>query len=236
VREQKQKQTQTQKQQEAGKSPDRPSGEVPAAAEEEKKKRRDSKQKKLYRPGALFGELVFITQKKWRHATVFALEPSSVVVFINSQLNKLIKVPNPSPLVGAELEDGVPGPAELPHAHLPRLLAREHIATAEDHRLLQTACTRLLIQRALGFLAGTVPDKGGGGAERGVSDKRGELHVPIDAEPAPGQRLAQTAGEENDGRDAEEQTRVLVLDDQLLPVRHPGEESMGGRRDLAAEK
>ncbi len=48
--------------------------------------------KNLYKPGALFGELTPITQKKWRHSTVFALEKTSLLVFNNYQISKIVKV------------------------------------------------------------------------------------------------------------------------------------------------
>ena len=49
------------------------------------------KKKKMLVPGSLFGELTQITGKKWKHATVFALESCSVIVF-SSQINKILKV------------------------------------------------------------------------------------------------------------------------------------------------
>jgi CRP-like cAMP-binding protein len=42
-------------------------------------------------PGALFGELTLINQKKWRHATIFALEPSVLLMFNNNNINRAIK-------------------------------------------------------------------------------------------------------------------------------------------------
>lgn len=47
--------------------------------------------KGTYIPGALFGELTHITQKKWRHSTVFALEPTTLLVFNNMQLSRVLK-------------------------------------------------------------------------------------------------------------------------------------------------
>ena len=48
--------------------------------------------KNLYLPCSLFGDLLIITQKKWRNATVFALEKSSVIVFSSNHISKIIKV------------------------------------------------------------------------------------------------------------------------------------------------
>jgi len=50
------------------------------------------KPKKLLHPGAIFGELSLITQKKWRHANIYALEESSIISFSNLQINKIVKV------------------------------------------------------------------------------------------------------------------------------------------------
>lgn len=48
--------------------------------------------RKTFKPGDLFGDLTLITQKKWRHSNVYALEESSVLMFNNSYINKIIKV------------------------------------------------------------------------------------------------------------------------------------------------
>ena len=44
--------------------------------------------------GTLFGELSNVRQKKWRHAFIFALEPSLVIEFPNNQINRIINVPS----------------------------------------------------------------------------------------------------------------------------------------------
>ena len=48
--------------------------------------------KLLLNPGSIFGELILITQKKWRHADIYALEQSTILGFSNNYLNKLLKV------------------------------------------------------------------------------------------------------------------------------------------------
>ena len=65
--------------------------------EEKKESKEEDKQsqqhaKNMYLPGMLFGDLLTITQKKWRHATVFALEATTVIVFNTNHVNKIIKV------------------------------------------------------------------------------------------------------------------------------------------------
>jgi len=55
------------------------------------KKFQPKDKEKLYRPCGLFGELGSVTQSKWKLATVFALEESSLLVFNKDSINKLVK-------------------------------------------------------------------------------------------------------------------------------------------------
>ena len=55
-------------------------------------KKSPTKGKRQLTPGAMFGELTFIMQKKWRHANIYALEESSLIAFSNYQINRITKV------------------------------------------------------------------------------------------------------------------------------------------------
>jgi len=46
---------------------------------------------KTFQSGSLLGDLSIVTQRKWKHATVFALTHSFVLVFNNQQIQKIIK-------------------------------------------------------------------------------------------------------------------------------------------------
>ena len=46
----------------------------------------------LIKVGTLFGELGSVTQTKWKPATVFALENSSVIIFNKDMITKIVKV------------------------------------------------------------------------------------------------------------------------------------------------
>jgi len=64
----------------------------------------ENQRRKIYKPGDLFGDLTLITCKKWRHANVRALEDSSVLVFNNAYINKIIKVDYDKYKVGIEFK------------------------------------------------------------------------------------------------------------------------------------
>jgi len=67
----------------------------------------ENQRRKIYKPGDLFGDLTLITHKKWRHANVHALENSSVLVFNNAHINKIIKVDYDKYKVGIEFKGRV---------------------------------------------------------------------------------------------------------------------------------
>ena len=55
-------------------------------------KKGNSEHLSLIRVGQLFGELNSVTQHKWQHATVFALEECRVFVFSLLHISQIIKV------------------------------------------------------------------------------------------------------------------------------------------------
>ena len=69
-------------------SPDSQKKSEQSPQKDEKKK---TVKRRLYLPGIIFGELTLLVPKKWRHATIFALESSSLLSFSNYQISKIIK-------------------------------------------------------------------------------------------------------------------------------------------------
>ena len=52
----------------------------------------ETDQRKLVTPGAIFGDLSLILQKRGRHLNIYALEESTLLMFSNYQISRIIKV------------------------------------------------------------------------------------------------------------------------------------------------
>ena len=92
----------------------------------------ESETKKILTPGSIFGDLSIITQKKWRHCIIYALEESALLKFSNHQINRIVKVIYKK-LLGIKFKSRISRIAEFLNINISRLFKCQQFSTAQDY-------------------------------------------------------------------------------------------------------